>query len=74
MLQGGLPDGLLVANDDNWARCATAVRRAQQHQKPVPLLWLCGDARNAESRAAIVCSARQHGLSQEADVKTLSAL
>ncbi|CAE7944110.1 NCL1 [Symbiodinium sp. KB8] len=43
---GGVPCGLLVANDDNWARCTTAVRRVQQHPNSAPLLWLCGDARD----------------------------
>ncbi|CAJ1331723.1 unnamed protein product [Effrenium voratum] len=42
---GEVAPGLLVANDDNWSRCASALRRTHQHPQSLPLLWLCGDAR-----------------------------
>ncbi|CAK9082414.1 unnamed protein product [Durusdinium trenchii] len=42
---GEVPQGLLVVNDDNWGRCATALRRTHQHANSSHLMWLCGDAR-----------------------------
>lgn len=36
-----------MVNDDSWSRCTTALRRTQQHANSSPLMWLCGDAREA---------------------------
>lgn len=50
---GDVSPGLLVVNDDSWSRCATALRRTHQHANPSPLMWLCGDAREAACLALI---------------------
>ena len=50
---GDVSPGLLVVNDDSWSRCATALRRSHQHANPSPLMWLCGDAREAACLALI---------------------